>query len=29
MLGGTFYGRSILTPGAFLEIERAMGRLRG
>jgi hypothetical protein len=28
MLGGTFYGLSILTPGMFLERERAAGRLR-
>jgi len=26
MLGGTFYGLSILTPGLFLERERAAGR---
>lgn len=26
--GGTFYGLSILTPGMFLERERATGRLR-
>jgi len=28
MLGNTFYGLSILTPGMFLERERAAGRLR-
>jgi hypothetical protein len=28
LLGGTFYGLSILTPGMFLERERATGRLR-
>lgn len=27
-LGGMFYGLSILTPGMFLERERAAGRLR-
>jgi predicted nucleic acid-binding protein len=27
LLGGTFYGLSILTPGMFLERERAAGRL--
>ena len=28
LLGSTFYGLSILTPGMFLEVERAAGRLR-
>lgn len=28
MLGGTFYDLSILTPGMFLERERAAGRLQ-
>ena len=28
LLGGAFYGLSILTPGMFLEHERAAGRLR-
>ena len=28
LVGGTFYGLSILTPGMFLERERAAGRLR-
>lgn len=28
LLGQTFYGLSILTPGMFLERERAAGRLR-
>lgn len=28
LLGDTFYGLSILTPGMFLERERAAGRLR-
>lgn len=28
LLGSTFYGLSILTPGMFLERERAAGRLR-
>jgi predicted nucleic acid-binding protein len=28
LLGGTFYGLPILTPGMFLERERAAGRLR-
>ncbi len=28
LLGGTFYGLSILTPGLFLERERAAGRLK-
>ena len=28
LLGGMFYGLSILTPGMFLERERAAGRLR-
>ena len=27
LFGGTFYGLSILTPGMFLERERAAGRL--
>jgi hypothetical protein len=27
ILGGTFYGLSVLTPGMFLERERAAGRL--
>ena len=27
LLGGTFYGLSIMTPGMFLEHERAAGRL--
>ena len=29
LFGATFYGLSILTPGMFLESERAAGRLRG
>lgn len=28
LLGSTFYGLSILTPGMFLQRERAAGRLR-
>jgi hypothetical protein len=28
LVGGTFYGLSILTPGMFLERERAAGNLR-
>jgi hypothetical protein len=28
LLGGEFYGLPILTPGSFLERERAAGRLR-
>jgi hypothetical protein len=28
LLGGTFYGVSILTPGMFVERERAEGRIR-
>jgi hypothetical protein len=28
LLGGNFYGLPILSPGAFLERERAAGRLR-
>jgi hypothetical protein len=28
LVGGTFYGLSILTPGMFLQSERAAGRLR-
>jgi hypothetical protein len=28
LLGGTFYGLPILTPGMFLDRERAAGRLR-
>ncbi len=28
LLGGTFYGLLVLTPGMFLERERAAGRLR-
>jgi hypothetical protein len=28
MLGGTFYGLSILTPGMFLERQRATGSLQ-
>ena len=28
LLGGTFYGMLILTPGMFLQRERAAGRLR-
>ena len=28
LIGGTFYGLSILTPGMFLERERAADRLR-
>jgi hypothetical protein len=28
LLGGTFYGLLILTPGMFLERERAAGRLQ-
>jgi hypothetical protein len=28
LLGGTFYGVFILTPGMFLERERAEGRIR-
>jgi predicted nucleic acid-binding protein len=28
LLGGTFYGLSILTPGMFLERQRAAGNLR-
>jgi hypothetical protein len=28
LFGGTFYGLSILTPGMFLELERAAGRLK-
>ena len=28
LFGNTFYGLSILTPGMFLERERAAGRLR-
>jgi hypothetical protein len=29
LVGGTFYGLSILTPGMLLERERAAGNLRG
>lgn len=29
LLGSTFYGLPILTPGAWLERERVAGRLRG
>lgn len=28
LLGGSFYGLAILTPGDFLKRERAMGRLK-
>lgn len=28
LLGSSFYGMSILTPGAFLERERAAGRMK-
>jgi predicted nucleic acid-binding protein len=28
LIGGTFYGLSISTPGSFLQLERAMGRLK-
>ena len=29
MIGGAFYGLSVMTPGMFLESERAAGRLQG
>ena len=29
MIGGAFYGLSVMTPGMFFESERAAGRLRG